>query len=255
MNWIDLYLPQRSGMLPLIILIHGGAWQANTGAASFAEFARRLCRRGLAVANIEYRRLGDGGGWPTTFTDVAAAMESIPQLAQQYPQIDRRNAIVVGHSAGAQLAVWVSTRHTRHEGQIGGNPTFRPTTVISLAGPLDMRQAVHLGDDRIVRILGGTPTQVPGRYADVDPIQNIDPRTLVIAVAGAQDASVPHVLSQDYVRADTAAGGRAQAIILPGETHSSIVDPKTTAFTGIIDLITRIAIDTHPTDPQSQQGP
>jgi len=31
-----------------------------------------LTKEGLAVWNMEYRRLGNGGGWPVTFEDVAA---------------------------------------------------------------------------------------------------------------------------------------------------------------------------------------
>lgn len=244
-NWMDLYLPPRQGKVPLVVLIHGGAWQAKIGAGTFATFARRLAERGLAVVNVEYRRVGNGGGWPTTFVDVASAMDAIPDLAKAYPQLNLSNAVAVGHSAGAQLAVWASTRQDLRQGEVGASPTFRPTTVISLAGPLDMRRAVAMGDKRIVRVLGGTPAQVPDRYASVDPIQNLDPQTPVIAIAGTSDHVVPHVLSQDYVAADAKAGGRAQAIIMPGQTHSSLVDPKSKAFAQILELITRITNDIH----------
>ena len=61
-NWMDLYLPPRAGKVPLVVLIHGGGWQAKIGAGTFATFARRLAQRGLAVVNVEYRRLGNGGG-------------------------------------------------------------------------------------------------------------------------------------------------------------------------------------------------
>ena len=244
-NWMDLYLPPRRGKVPLVVLIHGGAWQAKIGAGTFATFARRLAERGLGVVNIEYRRVGNGGGWPTTFVDVAAAMDAIPDLAKAYPQLELRNAVVVGHSAGAQLAVWASTRHELRSDEVGASPVFRPTTVVSLAGPLDMRRAVEMGDTRIVRVLGGTPDEVPDRYASVDPIQNLDPQTPVIAIAGTSDRVVPHVLSQDYVAADAKAGGRAQAIIMPGQTHASLVDPKSKAFAQILELITRITNDIH----------
>ena len=102
-----------------------------------------------------------------------------------------------------------------------------------------------MGDKRIVRVLGGTPAQVPDRYASVDPIQNLDPQTPVIAIAGTSDRVVPHVLSQEYVAADEKAGGRAQAIIMPGQTHSSLVDPTSKAFAQILELITRITNDIH----------
>ncbi|MFW0793764.1 alpha/beta hydrolase [Gordonia sp. CPCC 205515] len=246
-NWVDLYLPGAAGKeaTPVVVLIHGGAWQSQIGADSFVTFARHLAERGLAVFNVEYRRVGSGGGWPTTFTDVASALDTIPEVAKGLPQLDIKESVVVGHSAGGQLAVWAGTRHRLDHHELGSAPEFTPEHVISLAGPLDMRRAVALGDSRIVRVLGGTPTQYPQRYAAVDPIQNLDPSIGVIAVNGGADTTVPPVLAEKYVDADNAAGGRARAIIMPGQTHSSIVNPHTRAFDQIVELITRIANDAH----------
>lgn len=246
-NWIDLYLPGAAGKdaTPVVVLIHGGAWQSRIGADSFVTFARHLAERGLAVFNVEYRRVGSGGGWPTTFTDVAAALDTIPGLAKSLPQLDIAESVVVGHSAGGQLAVWAATRRELDQHELGANPRFTPEHVISLAGPLDMRRAVELGDTRIVRALGGSPQQFPQRYAAVDPIQNLDPHIGVIAVSGGADTTVPPELATDYVAADNAAGGRARAIIMPGQTHSSIVNPRTRAFDQVVELITRIANDAH----------
>ncbi|MGV9714004.1 alpha/beta hydrolase family protein [Gordonia sp. NPDC003424] len=246
-NWIDLYLPGDAGKdaTPVVVLIHGGAWQSHIGADSFVTFARHLAERGLAVFNVEYRRVGSGGGWPTTFTDVAAALDTVPSIAKGLPQLDIAESVVVGHSAGGQLAVWAATRHRLDHHELGSNPEFTPEHVISLAGPLDMRRAVALGDTRIVRALGGPPQEYPQRYAAVDPIQNLDPGIGVIAINGSADTTVPDVLATDYVRADRAAGGKARAIILPGQTHSSIVNPRSRAFDEVVELITRIANDAH----------
>jgi acetyl esterase/lipase len=246
-NWMDLYLPAHADndATPLVILIHGGAWLSHIGADSFEQFSRHLAERGLAVLNVEYRRVGSGGGWPTTFTDVAAALDSVPAINRQIPQLDHRNAVVVGHSAGGQLAMWAGTRHRLDGDEVGANPKFRPTHVISLAGPLDMRKAVTLGDDRIVRVMGGTPEEVPERYTSVDPIQNIDPDTPVVAAAGTDDKVVPPVLAGDYVRAVKRSGGDAYSVLMPGENHVSIVDSRTDAFRQVVELITREANDAH----------
>ncbi|AZG47593.1 hypothetical protein D7316_04205 [Gordonia insulae] len=246
-NWMDLYLPAEAqeDATPLVILIHGGAWQSQIGADSFEPFARHLAERGLGVLNVEYRRVGSGGGWPTTFTDVAAALDMVPDIDRQIPQLDHRNAVVVGHSAGGQLAMWGGTRHKLNSDEVGAKPEFRPTHVISLAGPLDMRRAVALGDDRIVKVMGGTPAEVPDRYTSVDPIQNIDPNTPVVAVAGTDDKVVPPVLATRYVSAVKAADGDAYSVIMPGENHVSIVDSRTPAFRQVVEIITREANDAH----------
>ncbi|MGW0038714.1 alpha/beta fold hydrolase [Gordonia sp. NPDC003376] len=243
-NWADVFLPkgaQGENSVPLVILIHGGSWQSQVGADSFVTFSRRLAERGLAVYNVEYRRVGSGGGWPTTFQDVAAALDYVPTVAASIPEIDERNAVVVGHSAGGQLAMWAGTRHRLEAGEVGAEPKFRPTNVISLAGPLDMRVAVKLGDDRIVRALGGEPDAVPDRYTSVDPIQNLDPSTPTIAMVGKDDKVVPPILSQNYVAADKAAGGSATLVLLDNTDHGTIVDPRAPAFARVLETISRSA--------------
>ncbi len=240
-NWGDLYLPagpQQLNSIALVVLIHGGAWASDLGAGLFDPFARDLAARGLAVYNIEYRRLGSGGGWPTTFEDVAHALDNVVSINTRFPQLETGDSVVVGHSAGAQLAVWAGTRHRLAPGDIGSNPRFRPTKVISLAGPLDMVQAVANGDNNVVRALGGTPASVPARYASVDPIQNIDPGTPVVAIHGTADAVVLPSLSKRYVDAVRRDNGNGKLILLDGVTHTSIVSPKSPSYGRILDIIT-----------------
>lgn len=247
-NWADLYLPPGEHdpeSVPLIVLIHGGSWEASIGADTFANFSRQLSERGLAVYNLEYRRLDSGGGWPTTFSDVAAALDYVPQVAAANREINTDNAVVVGHSAGGQLAMWGGTRHRLGGDEVGANPKFRPTDVVSLAGPLDMRQAVRLGDTRIVRALGGTPAQVPDRYASVDPIENIDPAIPITAMAGTADTVVSPTLAQRYVDAVHRDGGTGQVILLNGVNHVQIVDPSAPTFPQVLDTISRASQAAH----------
>ncbi|GAB23368.1 hypothetical protein GOPIP_044_00580 [Gordonia polyisoprenivorans NBRC 16320 = JCM 10675] len=238
-NWMDLYLPdhQHLGRIPLVILIHGGGWGKTIGAGSFNVFAATVADRGVAVLNVEYRRVGSGGGWPTTFSDVAAAVNDIPVVARDYPIIDARRSVVVGHSAGAQLAVWTATRDYRSVDALGVPVRYRPAVAMSIAGPLDMRRAAALGDRNVVRVLGGPPQRVPRRYSAVDPIQNLDPQVPVIGLVGSLDTTVPAILTQDYVTADTAVGGNARLIVFAGQTHSSIVSPSSRTFDRLVDEI------------------
>ena len=240
-NWAELYLPageQRVDSIPLVVLVHGGAWQSALGADVFEPLARDLAGRGMAVYNIEYRRVGSGGGWPTTFRDVASALDHVVVVDRQYPQIDTDDELIVGHSAGAQLAVWGGTRHKLEDDEVGARPLFRPTRVVSLAGPLDMTYAATHGDDRIVTALGGTPAQVPQRYTMVDPIQNIDPDTPVVAVHGTADRMVSPANSQRYAAAVVKAGGDAEAVLIPGGNHGSVVTSNAPEYPRVLDIIT-----------------
>lgn len=240
-NWADLYLPagdQRRDSLPLAVLIHGGAWQSRIGADSFDPLARELASRGMAVYNIEYRRVGSGGGWPTTFRDIASALDHVVEVDRRFPQITTDDELIVGHSAGAQLAVWGGTRHRLQPDEVGSRPAFRPTRVVSIAGPLDMVYAATNGDDRIVTALGGTPEDAADRYSMVDPIQNIDVRTPVLALHGTSDRTVDPENSIRYVEAVRSAGGQAELVLLEGEDHVSLVSADSPAYVRLLELIT-----------------
>lgn len=243
-NWADLYLPggeHPEDSVPLAVLIHGGSWQDQIGADTFDSIARDLASRGMAVYNIEYRRLGSGGGWPTTFRDVADALDHVVEVDKQFPEITTDDEVVVGHSAGAQLAVWGGTRHLLDDDEVGSRPAFRPTRVVSIAGPLDMIYAATHGDDRIVNVIGGTPSQVADRYALVDPIQNIDPETPVVAVHGTDDQTVSPENSSRYVEAVEQANGRARLVLIDGENHVSIVSDDSPAYPQVLDTIVQSA--------------
>src|SRR5947209_17240556 len=103
----DLHLPAGVVSPPVMVLVHGGSWQRRYGRIVMRGLARDLLRRGWAVWNIEYRRLGGGGGWPATFADVAAAIDHLGQLGSL---VDLSRASVLGHSAGGHLALWAAGR-------------------------------------------------------------------------------------------------------------------------------------------------
>ena len=85
----DLYVPSGPGPHPVIVLIHGGSWQKRYGKIFTRGLAGDLRRRGYAVWNIEYRRVGAGGGWPNTFADVAAAIDQLAMLDNQRLDLER----------------------------------------------------------------------------------------------------------------------------------------------------------------------
>ena len=243
-NWADLYLPagdQRVDSIPLAVLIHGDASQGHIGADVFDPLARDLAKRGMAVYNIEYRGAGSGGGWPTTFHDVANALDHVVEVDARFPQITTDDELVVGHSAGAQLAVWSGTRHRLGVDEVGSAPAFRPTRVVSIAGPLDMEFAASHGDDRIVSAIGGTPAEVSSRYAMVDPIQNIDPETPVVAMHGTSDTTVAPENSRRYVDAVKAAGGKAKIVLFEGQDHVSLVSGDSRAYPRVLEIIRHVS--------------
>jgi 3-dehydroquinate dehydratase II len=83
------------------ILVHGGFWAREWERDTMETLAVDLAGRGQANWNIEYRRLGDGGGWPGSAHDVKMAIDHM-RLATEKP------IVVIGHSAGGLLAIWAA---------------------------------------------------------------------------------------------------------------------------------------------------
>ena len=159
-------------------------------------------RRGWAVWNIEYRRLDGGGGWPTTFEDVAAAIDRLAELED--PRLDLERVTILGHSAGGHLALWAAGRSNLPAGAPGafaGPPLIRPRRVISMAGVADLGFAYRLWHGGAVRaLMGGSPEEVPERYAAGDPIRLLPLSIPVLIVHGVLDETVSVKLSRSYAR-------------------------------------------------------
>ena len=167
----DLYLPQQPGPHPVIILFHGGSWRAQYGLAPLGQLCTAFTHEGLAVWNMEYRRLGNGGGWPMTFADVATGADFLRGIADQCA-LDLSHVVATGHSAGGHLALWLAGRHRLP----AASPLFVATAlpmhgVVSLAGIPDLDEGVkrHLARGMCQELVGGSPAAVPQRYQQASP--------------------------------------------------------------------------------------
>jgi acetyl esterase/lipase len=107
----DLRVPAGSGPHPVAILIHGGCWKADFATLrDLAPMADALKAEGIATWNIEYRRLSQSGsGWPGTYLDVSKSVDYLRSIAADN-KLDLTRVIVIGHSAGGHLAMWVAAR-------------------------------------------------------------------------------------------------------------------------------------------------
>jgi acetyl esterase/lipase len=103
---LDLYLPRGSPGFPVIVAIHGGA--LVEGDKKSQEFVgRRFAAAGIGTAVINYR-LSPEVSHPAHVQDVAAAFAWVNRFIVEFGgRAD--NIFVIGHSAGAYLAVLLAT--------------------------------------------------------------------------------------------------------------------------------------------------
>jgi acetyl esterase/lipase len=208
----ELTLP-TSPAKGVVVVIHGGFWKAAYDVSLGRPLAASLADHGWAAWNIEYRRVGNGGGDPATFDDVAAAIDV---LGDQGLPLDR--VLAVGHSAGGHLATWAASRgrfkRWRTEVELTG--------VVSQAGVLDLMAAYEddLGDGAVIGFLGHAPGL---HHAPHDPRRQIPLDVPVHCVHGRGDDSVPLSQSRDYVEAARAAGADARLTEVAGD-HFVVID-------------------------------
>jgi acetyl esterase/lipase len=240
----DLHLPGGSGPHPVMVTIHGGSWQARYGKVVMRGLAGDLARRGWAVWNIEYRRLGNGGGWPETFEDVAGAVDHLLELDAP---LDLERVSILGHSAGGHLALWAAGRAKLPEsapGAVGGPSSIHPRRVIAQAGVCDLAGAYRKWHGGLVRsLMGGSPEQLPERYSIADPLSQVPLEIPVLLVHGVEDATVSVGLSRAYERATRAAGGSIELVEIegPAGTHRAHIDPRGVAWAAVVSRLERVA--------------
>lgn len=195
-QYAELTLPAGAAPAPVVVVIHGGYWRSSYGAELGRPLAADLVGRGFAALNVEYRRVGDGGGWPQTGQDVAAALDA---LAERPAGLDLGRVVALGHSAGGQLAGWLAARR-------GG--TVSLAGAVLQAGVLDLVRgsADGLGGGAVDAYLGGSPAHTPEAYAAASPVDLLPLGVPTVCVHGTADTLVPIDQSEGFVAAASKAG-------------------------------------------------
>ena len=233
----DLHLPRGGGPFPVAVVLHGGHWQARYGKFTTRLLVADLARRGWAAWNVEYRRLGggQGGGWPATFLDVAAAVDHLAVLGD--PRLDLTRVVVVGHSSGGQLALWAAARPGLPEAAPGADPRVHLRAVVALAPVTELTRAGQAGR----ALLGGTPVQVPDRFAQADPIGRLPLRVPTLLVHATDDTTIDVNDSRAYVVAARIAGDDATFIEATSGGHKRLLDPGSKAWESAAQWLTTVA--------------
>jgi acetyl esterase/lipase len=240
----DLWLPGDAGAesdrRTTIVFVHGGCWESEYSLDHAGYAAAALAREGYVVWVPEYRRLGDdGGGWPGTFEDVGAAVDSLASFAGAEPSIDAARVILSGHSAGGQLALWAASRPAapRSSGMGTTQPPLRPIGVVSLAGITDLA-AYSAGSGEcnaaVPRLLGGTPARQPDRYRAVSPIDLLPIGVPIALVHGELDPIVPVASMYAFGARAKAAGERISVTTITGAGHFDVIAPRSFAWPTVL---------------------
>ncbi|MBT8206667.1 MAG: alpha/beta hydrolase [Acidimicrobiia bacterium] len=223
----DLRIPQGAGPHRVAVLIHGGFWRDHWTRDLMDGAAADLVSHGFATWNIEYRRVGNGGGWPATLEDVGHAIDHLSEIAPQH-DLDLDDVTVIGHSAGGHLAHWAAGRQSLPEGAPGSSPRVVSSRTIGLAPVFDLAAAHerNLGDGAVESFLRRGPGDQRYSLASPHHLQPLAGEQHI--VHGSGDEAVPIELSLD---------SGIPVVVLEGVDHFALIDPSHQAWAAVVDLL------------------
>ena len=250
-QYAEVFRPTGEGPFPVALLIHGGCWQKDLGGIrQFRNLAGALVAEGIAVWNVEYRRIDeDGGGYPGTYQDVAAALDLMLASSTSYG-LDTERVVAVGHSAGGQLVQWLA-----------GRARLPVASPLHVANPPAVREVVSLGAVNDLRAfeprskagcgidmaaLTGTPDAARGDvYADTSPAELLPTGSHTVLVNGELDRLMPPATARAFADKARQAGDRVDLLVLPRASHFDEVAPSSPAWPSILAVI-RSALSMEP---------
>ena len=243
----ELRVPAGNGPHPVAVIVHGGCWVAKLGNLNERAVALDLVRplaaalteTGIATWNLEYRRLGNaGGGWPGTFQDVSQGTDYLGQIAREN-RLDLNRVVVMGHSAGGHLAMWLAARPKLPESSdlYSKNP-MRLKGVVVLDGPADLKATLPMqqpvcGSPVIEKLLGGTPEEQPQHYREASPIEMLPLGVRQEFFAGRMFAAQAPV----YEASAKLSGDAVHAEVFSDAGHFVFIDPGSAVWPEVVKSV------------------
>ncbi len=223
----DLRVPDGPGPHPVAVVIHGGFWRDVWTRDIMGGVAADLADRGWASWNVEYRRVGSGGGFPETLEDISAAIDHLDLIATEH-DLDLSRVVTVGHSAGGHLALWSAARPKLGVGTSGAGPRVPVTAAVGIAAVSDLATAheLDLGRSAVAEFLRRSPNDGSGRYQSASPAALLPLGVRQVLVHGSDDEAVPLSLSGDYAGRAAEAGDEVVFRDLEGVGHFEMLDPS-----------------------------
>jgi acetyl esterase len=238
----DVFSPDGAKDLPMIVIIHGGGWVANTEDI-MRGLARELVRSGeYVVCSMDYRWLGTrdgdqvGNSMANVIEDVFGGLAHIQAHAQAYGG-DAARIALTGDSAGGHLSAAASLMPNmigdRGFGVKKGVYEFKPSYIPPGKTVADVRRGLLMAIKAAapsygvfgVQMLGGTmraqPEAAIKAIAPQENIPSVKGRAVPqYTVRGTEDRLITHPGVQDFVDALEAAGQTVEYVQVEGAGHA-----------------------------------
>jgi acetyl esterase/lipase len=219
---LDLYLPAGKGPFPVVICWHGGNFVGGSK-ADMARICAFLADHGLAAAAANYHLAGGNSpGWPDKVNDAKSAVRFLRKNSGEL-RLDPDQIAVLGHSAGAYLALMVGFIPQNEKFTVAGDesvPSDHVAAVVNIAGVSDRRAGLGKGT---ANLLGrGYENNVDLRRS-ASPVVHIRSNCPpVFTLQGLDDQTVHPDSARQLDAALRSAGVAHRLELIPGAGHNPI---------------------------------
>jgi pimeloyl-ACP methyl ester carboxylesterase len=223
---VDVWKPAGAGPHPAVVMIHGGCWQTAIAERDIMNWiAGDLRAHGVGVWNIEYRGVDRGGGYPGTYQDVGAAADMFAAKRGEYGFRTDAPVVVIGHSAGGHLTLWLARRAGLAKGDaLRGSKPLKVDLAISQGGLPDLRAQMTLpdhgcGNEAAAKMAG--PSTDKFEFARVSPPEMPKGSARELQFNNELDSIAPPSFGKAY---------GAEMVTTPHEGHAELIAPETVSW-------------------------
>lgn len=210
---LDIYWPEEKSETPhpVIIFYHGGSWRDGER-KGYAYMGRTFASRGYVTVIADYRKTPEVV-FPAFIEDAASAFVWTQNNIKRYGG-DPKNIFVMGHSAGAHIAMLMSL-DPKYLNGLGSDPA-EIKGIVGLAGPYDF-----------LPFTGEAAKAAMGQWPALEETQPITyargDAAPMLLLTGTEDTTVMPRNGQRLSAAVTDVNGKAKVIEYEGVDHAGIV--------------------------------
>lgn len=224
---LDLYRPESADAAPLVVWIHGGAWERGSKDDMPLE---ALVDHRFAIASLDFRP-ASAARFPGQVHDIKAAIRFLRAAAARYGY-DATRIGILGASSGAHLAALVGTTNgdAALEGALGEHRDASSTVhaIVSYFGATNLTtilsQSTPFGlgvrEPALRRLLGALPDDTVELARLASPVFHVGPTDPpLLLLHGDQDPQMPINQAHELHGAYAKVGLDVQFQVIHGAAH------------------------------------